>query len=72
MAAAGFFARLLGKLGWKGLAMGGIGGAGGLLAGSALSGGGITETISSLGDVVWIALGIGIALVVIYALRGRR
>lgn len=71
MAAAGFFAKLATKLGWKGLAMGSIGGAGGLLAGSALSGGGggITETISSLGDIVWIALGLGIALVVIYALK---
>ncbi len=79
MVLAGLVSKLAIKLGWKGLAMGSIGGLGGLLAGSAFSsgsgsGGGVLgsigSTLSNLGSFVWIALGLGAAFVAIYIFKG--
>lgn len=82
MVVAGLLTKVATKLGWKGLAMGSIGGLGGLLAGSAFSSGGgdggilgsvgstIGSTFSNLGSFVWITLGLGVAFVAIDFFRG--
>jgi formate hydrogenlyase subunit 3/multisubunit Na+/H+ antiporter MnhD subunit len=78
MVAAGFIAKLATKIGWKGFAMGSVGGLAGLITGSALTGGGggggplggITSALNNLGSLTWIILGLGIAAVAIYIMKG--
>ena len=78
MVAAGFLAKLATKIGWKGFAMGSIGGLGGLLTGSALTGsggGGVLDSVggmfSNLGSMAWILLGLAAAAVLIIMFRGN-
>lgn len=79
MAIGGLIAKIGIKLGWKGIAMGSTGLLGGLFAGSFLGGGGsgggplspLTDMLGNLGSIVWIALGLGVALLVISVLKKR-
>ena len=78
MVAAGFLAKLATKIGWKGLAMGSVGGLGGLLTGSALTGSGgggvlgsIGGMLGNLGSLAWILLGLAAAAVLIIIFRGK-
>jgi hypothetical protein len=78
MVAAGFLAKLATKIGWKGFAMGSVGGLGGLLTGSALTGsggGGVLDSVggmfSNLGSMSWILLGLAVAAVLIIMIRGK-
>ena len=78
MAAAGLLAKLATKIGWKGFATGFAGLFAGVTVGSALTGGGgndgllggISSALSNLGSLTWIILGLGIAAVAIYVLKG--
>ena len=78
MGAAGLLAKLATKIGWKGFATGFDGLFAGVTVGSALTGGGgndgllggISSALSNLGSLTWIILGLGIAAVAIYVLKG--